>query len=377
MLEPRDLRPESWAIFGGRDHDEGAALNVPLIPASNFVAGTDRTYARDDGTPTWEALEALVGGLEHGRAVAFASGAAATAAVFDPLPVGSRVAIPGDCYQGTARIADEGARLGRWTVERLDVADTSAWIAAAAEADLLWLETPTNPMLVVGDLPAIAAAARRPGAVLAVDNTFATPLNQQPLLAGADVVVHSVTKYLGGHSDLLTGVAVAAREDLYEALVAARGRAGATPGALEAYLAVRGIRTVGVRLAASEANAAEIARRLDGHRAVEIVRYPGLPSHPTHEVATRVLRGFGSIVSFDVAGGAEAADAVCGGVRLIRHATSLGAVESSMERRGALPGQEHVPPGLLRLSVGCEDVEDLWRDLESALAAGCKIGSGP
>ncbi|MDH3402719.1 MAG: PLP-dependent transferase [Acidobacteriota bacterium] len=357
----------SWLVAAGRGDEPGAPLNTPLVPASNFVLGAGRAYARSDGTPTWAALEELVGGLEQGHAVAFASGMAAVAAVFAELGAGAMVTLPEDCYQGVSGLAEAGRRQGRWSVDRLPLEDTAAWIAAAGESDLVWIETPSNPLLVVADLAAICAAPRRPGAILAVDNTFATPLNQQPLRLGADVAVHSATKLIGGHSDLLAGVAVAKDEAGRARLAAARALAGATPGALEAYLAVRGARTLALRLERSQRTALLLAERLAAHPAIERVRYPGLASHPTHAVAAAQLAGFGSVLCFEVAGGADPADAACRRVRLIRHATSLGGVESTLERRSAVPGQEHLPAGLVRLSVGIEDPEDLWRDLARAL----------
>lgn len=365
-----DLSAASWLVSAGRNGAPGSPLNVPLVPASSFVLGAARAYSRDDGTPTWEALERLVGGLEGGHAVAFSSGMGAIAAIFDQLGSDARLALPTDCYHGVASLAAGGAARNGWVVERLDVADTEGWIDAAREADLVWLESPTNPLLLAADLAKICAAPRKKGSILAVDNTFATPLNQRPLAVGADVAVHSVTKFFGGHSDLLSGVAVAADETLRSRLAAARTLRGATPGALETYLAVRGARTMALRLERSQATAAELAARLARHAAVERVRYPGLPDHPTHEIAAAQLDGFGAILSFDVAGGADAADRVCRRAELVCHATSLGGVESTMERRGAVHGQEHLPPGLLRLSVGIEDVEDLWRDLERALGNG-------
>jgi cystathionine gamma-synthase len=201
-----------------------------------------------------------------------------------------------------------------------------------------------------------------------VDSTLATPLNQRPLELGADVVVHSATKYLGGHSDLLLGAVVAASAECARRLRQRRELAGATPGALEAYLAVRGMRTLSLRLERATASAAHLAERLAAHDGVEVVRYPGLPDHPTHATARSFMTGFGAVVSFDVRGGAERADAVCRAVRIIRHATSFGGVESTIERRAAIPGQTHLPPALLRLSVGCEHPDDLCRDLDQALA---------
>jgi cystathionine gamma-synthase len=358
---------ESWLVSAGRDRRPGSPLNVPPIPASNFVLGESRAYSRDDGTPGWEALEEIVGGLEGGSSVAFASGMAGIAAVFDQLSTGSVVVLPDDCYQGVAGLAQAGERRGRWTVHRVAVADTGRWLEMCGVADLIWLESPSNPLLTVGDLDTICGAPRKRGAILGVDNTFATPLNQRPLTLGADVAVQSVTKFIGGHSDLLGGVLTVRDANLLSALRQSRELTGATPGSLEAFLAVRGARTLALRLERAQRNAMILAERLSRHPNVMLTRYPGLASHPTHEAARRQLKGFGTIVSFDVRGGASAADAVCAGLQLIQHATSLGAVESTIERRASIPGQQHLPPTLLRLSVGIEGIEDLWTDLDRAL----------
>jgi cystathionine gamma-synthase len=363
------IKPESWLVSAGRDSEPGAPLNVPLVPASNFIIGSGRSYSRDDGTPTWEALEEVVGGLEAGRAVAFASGMAAIASVFDQLAPGAVVVLPDDCYQGVAGLVAAGAEKGRWSVQRVAVDDTAGWIRACGLADLIWLESPSNPLLIVADLEAICAAPRKPGAIVAVDNTFATPLNQQPLEFGATVSLQSATKFIGGHADLLAGVATTRDDALWHGIRRSRELNGATPGALEAWLAVRGARTLAIRLQRAQQTAMLLAERLETHPLVDRVRYPGLPSHPTHATAQRVLKGFGTIISFDLRGGAEFADAVCRGVRLVRHATSLGAVESTMERRAAIPGQDHLPPSLLRFSVGIEDADDLWADLDAAIRA--------
>jgi cystathionine gamma-synthase len=292
---------------------------------------------------------------------------AGIAAIFDQLPGGAMVALPDDCYQGVTGFASAGQRQGRWSVRRIAVADTAGWIQACAEADLIWLESPSNPLLTVAELDTICATPRKPGAIVGVDNTFATPLNQRPLALGADIAMESVTKFIGGHSDLLAGVVTVRDSGLLAALRQARELAGATPGTLEAFLAVRGARTLAVRLERAQQNAMVLAERLANHPEVLITRYPGLASHPTYEAARRLLKGFGTIISFDIRGGAEAADAVCSGLRLIQHATSLGGVESTIERRASVPGQEHLPPSLLRLSVGIEAVEDLWADLDRAL----------
>jgi cystathionine gamma-synthase len=361
------LSPASWLVSAGRPDQPGAPLNTPLVPASNFLLGEGREYARDGGTPTWESLEAIVGNLEGGQALAFSSGMAAAAAVFDQLEGGARVALPDDCYQGVAQLAAAGAGKGRLRVERIAVEDTAGWIEAAERVDLLWLESPSNPLLKIADLAAICAAPRKPGALLAVDNTFATPLNQQPLAVGADISMHSATKFIGGHSDLLAGMLVARDPSLYAALRRSRTLGGATPGALEAWLAVRGLRTLALRFERAQDNARALAQWLEGQQGIETVRYPGLSSHPGHALAAAQLGGFGTMISFDVSGGAARADAVCEAVRLVRHASSLGAVESTMERRAANAGQEHLPPSLLRLSVGIESLDDLIADLAQAL----------
>lgn len=360
---------ETWLVSAGRIAEPGAPLNVPLVPASNFILGAGRSYSRDDGTPTWEALEEILGGLEDGMAVAFASGMAAIASVFDQLAAGSMILLPDDCYQGVVGLATEGARRQRWSVQRVAIEDTASWIRLCSDADLIWLESPSNPLLTVADLEAICAARRKPGAILAVDNTFATPLNQQPLDFGATVSLQSATKFIGGHSDLLSGVATTKDESFWHALRKSRELTGATPGTLEAFLAIRGVRTLALRLDRAQQTAMILSERLEKQPFVTQVRYPGLPSHSTHAIAKRVLKGFGTIISFDVRGGAESADHVCQRIQLIRHTTSLGGVESTMERRAAIPGQEHLPPGLIRLSVGIEDADDLWADLDSAIRA--------
>ncbi len=362
------LKPESLLVAAGRPEAPGAPLNAPIVPASNFLLGEGDVYAREDGTDTWRAFESALGALEGGQGLAFASGMAAAAAVFERVPTGGEIALPSDVYQGVAALAEAGAERGRWRVRRLATDDTAGWVEAAGNADLCWLETPSNPLLVIADLAAIGAAPRKPGGVLAVDNTFATPLNQQPLVLGADVSMHAVTKYLGGHSDLLAGALVCRDPELESALRRVRTLQGGVPGALEAFLATRGLRTLAVRLRRAEENAAHLAQRLEAHEAVVRVHYPGLVGHPQHALAAEQLGGFGAIVTFEVASGA-AADAVCSAVRLVRHATSLGSVESTLERRAVHAGQEHLPPGLLRLSVGIEAVEDLERDLVQALEA--------
>ncbi len=368
-----DLHLETIAVAAGRPGVLGGPLNVPIVPASNFVSGAGPEYARGDGTDTVHALEATVGALEGGRALAFASGMAAISAVFDIVPANATVLLPDDSYQGVAGVVTDGEQRLGWQVERLATADTDAWLGAIDRgADLVWLESPSNPLLEIADIPTICAAAKDAEVICVVDNTFATPLLQRPLDHGATVAIHSATKFLGGHSDLLAGIAVVASGGLGDELVAAlehrRTYGGATIGALEAYLALRGIRTLPIRLERSQASARELASRLAEHRAVSIVRYPGLPSHPGHELASRTLAGPGAMVSFETVGNAVSADVRVGRLQLINPATSLGGVESTIERRAKLTGQESIPETLLRLSVGCEHVDDLWNDLDQALS---------
>ena len=367
MTRPDSVRTETWVVTGGRASEPGSPLNAPLVAASNFVLGGERAYVRDQGTDTIDAFEQLAGGLEQAAAVSFSSGMAAIAAVFDLVPVGARIVWPDDCYQGVVGLVEAGERTGRWTSTRLAVEDTDAWCAAAADCDLLWLESPSNPLLIVADLHRIGAAGRPPGALMVVDNTLATPLVQRPLDLGADISIQSATKHLGGHSDLLSGVATTRDPDLAHRLHEQRELRGAMPGALESFLVTRGMRTLGLRFAAAQASAGVIAARLEQHPAVERVRYPGLASHPTHRIAAEQMAGFGTMIAFDVSGGARRADALCSALRTIRHATSFGAVESTIERRAAVSRQDHLPPGLLRLSIGIEHVDDLWADLEESL----------
>ena len=352
----RPLAPATLAVTAGRPPSEpDAPLNPPVTFASTYVAGGDVEYGRY-GNPTWTAFEDALGALEGGRCLAFASGLAAVATLLDLVGEDAVVVIPRHAYNGTVmQLGDLEAR-GRLRVRLVDVTDPDALTSACADAALVWLETPTNPALEVIDLEPAVRAAHAAGATVVVDNTFATPLRQRPLAAGADVVLHSATKYIAGHSDVLMGALVTASDQLHAVLKKRRDLLGNAPGPLEAWLALRGLRTLAVRLDRAEANARELTDRLRGHPTVGEVRYPG----------------FGAIVGLVVADGALAADVagdlVTRSTRLWRHATSLGGVESTFERRrrwNAEPAT--IPEGLLRLSVGIEDVEDLWADLLQAL----------
>ena len=367
---PEPLAPATVAVTAGRPpRAPDGPLNVPVMFASTYHQGGPVGYGRS-GNPSWAAFEETLGALEGGTAIAFASGLAAVASVLDLVPTGGVVVAPRHAYSGSlALLADQETR-GRLRVRLVDIADTEAVTAACPGTALVWVETPTNPALEIADLPAVAGAAHATGALVAVDNTFATPLIQRPLMAGADLVVHSATKFLAGHSDVLLGAVVATRGDLVDHTATRRTLLGAVPGAMEAWLALRGMRTLPVRLDRAQANAGELARRLVNHPRVERVRYPGLPADPGHVRARGQMDGFGAIVCIEVAGGACAADRVVAACRLWVAATSLGGVESTMERRRRWPAESAgIPEGLLRLSVGVEDVEDLWRDMDRALQA--------
>jgi len=351
------LAPASILVSAGRQpRIPGAGLNAPLEFSSTYVADGPVDYARS-GNPTWTAFEETLGALEGGSALVFSSGMAAIAAALSVAPQGAIIVAPTHAYSGTSAILESLETLQRCIVRRVDISDTAAVIAALQGADVLWAESPTNPMLEVADLPRLFEAAHAVGAFALCDNTFATPLVQQPLSMGADVVVHSVTKYLAGHSDVILGATVTANSDrgrtFHKALAQHRLLHGAIAGPMETWLALRGMRTMHLRVERSSANAAALAARLQGHPALERLRYPG----------------FGSIIAIEVHGGLQGAETVAAGVRLWTHATSLGGVESLIERRRRHPAEPStVPENLLRLSVGIEDIEDLWRDLEAALA---------
>ena len=360
------LRPATLAVRLGRDHRAGAGVNRPIAMSSTFRHGGDRLYGRDDNA-TWEDFEATLGALEGGEALAFASGMAAISAVFETLPIGATVVVADDAYNGTRKWCTDAASRGRLALRLVDVTDTQAVVAASEGAQMVWLESPTNPCMEIADIVAACAGAHSYGALVCVDNTLATPLLQQPLSLGADVVVHSVTKWIAGHSDLLMGAVVTADPGRLEALRSRRSLFGGVAGSVEAWLALRGLRTLPARLERAGRSAGMLAERLLAHRGVERVRYPGLVGDPGHAVAARQMAGPGGMVSFDVVGGAGPAEAVCAAVEIITAGTSLGGVETLIERRARYQFAERVPPGLLRMSVGQEDVEDLWEDLDRAL----------
>ncbi|GAB2470737.1 trans-sulfuration enzyme family protein [Jatrophihabitans fulvus] len=364
------LRPSSLVVATGRPHEPGATVNTPIAPVTAYrFDGATNPYGRHHVSPTVTAFEDVVGALEGGRALAFGSGISAFSCLIDRLPAGSAVVVPREGYGGYVGLYAEQQDLGRLEVRTVDVRDHAAVRAAADGAALVWVETVSNPLLTVADLPAIAAIAHDAGALFAVDATFSTPLAVRPLDLGADVVMHSATKYLAGHSDALIGVLVTRSGELHTALHDRRTLAGSTPGTLEAYLATRGVRTLAVRMERHWSNAGELARRSASLPGVVRVRYPGLPDDPGHAVASRDHAAFGAVVSIEFAT-ADEAERLCANVRLVTHATSLGGVESTLERRARHPGDAAygTPEGLVRLSVGIEDVDDLWDDLVQAVS---------
>ncbi len=365
-----DLAPATRIVHLGRPPEAvGAAVNVPVVLSSTYRANGEVNYARS-GSDTIVAFETALGGLEGGEALAFASGLAAAAAVIEGMPTGTVAVLPKGPYFGVGELFGEQARLGRMELRLVDIGDTGAVVAAIDGADLVWIESPVNPTMEIADLPVLCRAGRAAGALVVVDSTFASPLLVRPLDHGADVVMHSATKIISGHEDLLMGVLVTRDPDRLERLRYRRTNTGAIPGALESYLALRGLRTLHVRLERQQATAGVLAARLDEHPVVTRVRYPGLASDPGHERASGLLSGFGTMISFETAGQAADAERVCESLRVILHATSLGGVQSLAERRARYPEEADrgTPDTLIRFSVGLEDVEDLWTDLARALA---------
>lgn len=366
---------------GQRLQGENQAL-VPALAMSSVYAHGNRvgySYGRDHNQ-NWERLEEALAELEEGSgAVVFGSGMAAISAVVEACGVGHRIVAARDAYTGTRKLLHQLAQAGRGSVDLVDATDLEMVRQACQGASLLLIESLGNPLLTVPDLSGCARVAREAGAVTAVDNTLATPLLVQPLRLGADLVVHSISKYIGGHSDLVMGAVVAATAEWLPQLRSHRASAGAIPGQLETWLALRGLRTLDVRLRRQTESAAMLAARLGTFPAVARVHYPGLAEHPQHRLACRQMEGgFGAMIALELDCDAETAERVCSSTQVWTHATSLGSVESLLERRARWSGEEHLPAGLLRLSVGIEAGEDLFRDLAWAWArAGLSPLAGP
>ena len=382
-----DLSAETVVVAAGRPpRERDMPVNPPLVLSSTYF-GTgsldtgDRGYGRYSN-PTWDPFEEALARLEGAElpGLLYSSGLAAVSSALSLIPAGGALVMPTHSYSGTLVMASELAQKGFVELRAVDIADTAAVKAALAPggpgarpAAMLWLESPTNPMLGIADVGALTEAAHAAGAIVVTDNTFSTPLVQQPLALGSDVVLHSVTKYLGGHSDVVLGALVTSNPDIRSALLHNRTIHGGIAGPFEAWLALRGLRTLALRVERSQQSAMILAERLSNHPLVESIRFPGLPADPGHERAKAQMKGFGSIVCIQVApvgglDGAGAADKLVQALELWLPATSLGGVESLIERRRRHAAEPtSVPENLVRLSVGIENVEDLWADLEQAL----------
>lgn len=373
---------ETLAIHAGQPPDPATgAIMTPIYQSATYAQSAPGEhkgyeYSRTDN-PTRTALQECLAALERGRyGLAFSSGMAAIDAVMRLLNPGDHTIVASDVYGGSFRLFDKVLARYGLTFSYVDVSDAAQVEAAIRpQTRLVWLESPTNPLLALADIAEIAHRVHRAGEgiLIAVDNTFATPYLQQPLTLGADIVVHSTTKYLGGHSDVVGGAVIVRDEALYQALKFLQNAVGAVPGPLDCFLTLRGIKTLHVRLERHCANALRVAQFLEDHPAFERVIYPGLPSHPQHELARRQMRGYGGMVSAILRGGEEAARRFVSRTQLFTLAESLGGVESliehpySMTHASTAGSPLAVPPGLVRLSVGIEHVEDLIADLRQAL----------
>jgi cystathionine gamma-synthase len=381
------LSAETMVVAAGRPpRERDQPVNQPIVLSSTYfgsgpLGDGDRGYGRYSN-PTWDPFEEALGQLEGSGlpGLLYASGLAAVSSALSLIPAGGVLVMPAHSYSGSLVMATELAQKGFIELRTVDIADTAAvgealapGGPAARPAAMLWLESPTNPMLGIADIPALTEAAHAAGAIVVTDNTFSTPLVQQPLLLGSDVVLHSVTKYLAGHSDVVLGALVTANADIRSALLHHRTIHGGIAGPFEAWLALRGLRTLALRVERSQASAMVLAERLSKHPAFESVRFPGLPEDPGHERAKVQMKGFGSIICVQVApagglSGADTADKLVRALQLWLPATSLGGVESLIERRRRHTAEPAgVPENLVRLSVGIENVEDLWADLKRAL----------
>jgi len=371
------------AIHAGQEPEPSTgAVVVPIFQTSTYAQpqlGKHRGYEYSrTGNPTRTALETCIASLEGGRyGLAFASGMAAEATIMRLLgPTDDTIAVD-DLYGGTYRLFKQVLEPMGLTFSFVDATLPEAVEAAwTPQTRMVWIETPTNPRLKLVDVSAVSAIAHAHGALVVVDNTFMSPLFQRPLALGADIVVHSATKYLGGHSDTISGVLVVDREDLRERLAYLQNAVGGVPGPMDAWLVLRGLKTLAVRMREHERNAVAVARFLEGHARVQRVYYPGLAGHPQHALARRQMQGFGGMVSFELQGGLSAARRVVERLRIFTLAESLGGVESLVEvpavmTHASIPEpvrRKHgVPEGLIRLSVGLEDVQDLISDLDRAL----------
>ena len=369
-IDLNKLATESKVVAAGRPAKQpDGALNPPIALNSTFHEGGPIGYGRY-GNETWSALEDAISTLEGGKTLLLSSGMAAISVVFSLLPEGSVVVAANNGYQGTTTLLKKLHESEKLKVRFVNLANTDETVAAIPGAQMLYLESPLNPLLEIIDLPKLIAAGKAAGCGVAVDNTLATPLLQNPLALGADIVIHSVTKYLSGHSDLILGSLSTNDSALYNRLEQSRRYGGAIAGPFEAWIALRGVRTFALRMQRSQENALELATRLSKDGRVAKVRYPGLPTDAYHQMAKSFMKGFGAMISFDVNGTADQVDLMCNSSRLITNATSLGGVESIWERRRRWATESaSVPENLIRFSVGIENVDDLWADIEHAFTA--------
>ena len=373
MSEPMDLdklATESKVVAAGRPAKQpDGALNPPIALNSTFHEGGPIGYGRY-GNETWSALEEAISVLEGGKTLLFSSGMAAISAVFSLLPEGAVIVAASNGYQGTTTLLKKLHESEKLKVRFVNLANTDECLAAIPGAQMLYLESPLNPLLEVVDLPKIIAAGKSAGCGVVVDNTLATPLLQNPLALGADISIHSVTKYLSGHSDLILGSLSTNDQALYGRLEQSRRYGGAIAGPFEAWIALRGLRTFAIRMQRSQENAMELATRLSKDSRISKVRYPGLATYSYHSLAKSFMKGFGAMISFDVSASVEQVDLMCNSSKLITNATSLGGVESIWERRRRWATESAtVPENLIRFSVGIENVDDLWADIQQALTA--------
>jgi len=364
------LHTETKVVAAGRPAKKpDGALNPPIALNSTLHEGGPIGYGRY-GNESWTALEDAISTLEGGQTLIYGSGMAAISCVFSLLPHGAVLTASHHGYQGTTTMLKQMHESGRLTVRFVDLADTEATLAQIPGTQMLYLESPINPGIEVVDLPKLIAAGKAAGCGVAVDNTLASPMIQNPLAMGADIVIHSVTKYLSGHSDLLLGSTSTNDPALNVRLEQARRYGGAIAGPFEAWLALRGLRTFSLRMKKSQENAMDLANRLVKDPAISRVRYPGLASDPYHERAKSFMKGFGAVVSFEVKATVEQIDLMCNSSKLITNATSLGGVESLWERRRRWKTEsETIPENLIRFSVGIENADDIWADIKSAMAA--------
>lgn len=366
----KKLATESQVVAAGRPEKKpDGALNPAIALNSTFHEGGPIGYGRY-GNEAWSALEEAISVLEGGKTLIFSSGMAAISSVFSLLPPGAIIVAAENGYQGTTTMLKKMHEAKKLEVRFVNLPNTDEVLKALPGAQMLYLESPTNPAIEVVDLPVVIAAGKKAGSIVVVDSTLATPMVQNPLALGADIALHSVTKYLSGHSDVLLGCVVTNDESIFERVEQARRYGGAIPGPFEAWIALRGLRTFALRMQRSQENAMELAKRLEKDPRVLKVRYPGLASDPYHERAKSFMKGFGAMISFEVKADIAQIDKMCNSSTLITNATSLGGVESIWERRRRWATESHtIPENLIRFSVGIEAVDDLWSDIQSCFLA--------